>query len=464
MGIGCLLGLQVRSQYSLPPLQPEQDACTALSLCGNSFFTPYSYQGPGKKEDFFSTPCGGEETNSMWMKLTIASSGKLAFDIVPVSAEDDYDFAVFDVSGTSCDRVASVNVMRCNFNNNFPGSNEGGIVGLREGATSNNVAAGVFGNSFARAIDARPGQVFLIMINNFGNYNSGGPSQGFTLDLSRSTAGFVGNTLPKMEKPLPRCSFQSVSFTFDLPIKCSSVSGDGSEFYTMPALPINLVAPENCNTESGYTRQITIEFAGTVPPGNYRLYSRSGSDGDVFIDLCGNATEPGVLNFTIPEPVAPGFLVADTAKCSYDIVTVGPNRNFVSYTWSTGETSPTIQTEFPGTYKLDVTDSNGCTASASVTVRDSTCPEHFFLPNAFTPNGDGRNDVLRPIFEGDVRNFHFMVFNRWGQKMFESTDASKGWDGRFNGQPQPAGTYIYSCSFTLFRQRANRKGSVLLLR
>ena len=85
-----------------------------------SFSTPYSYQDHGKTIDITTTPCGGGETNSMWIKMTIATGGTFVFSIIPKDPVDDYDFAVF--KGT-CANLSQSNVVRCNFNNNFPGSN-----------------------------------------------------------------------------------------------------------------------------------------------------------------------------------------------------------------------------------------------------------------------------------------------------------------------------------------------------
>src|SRR5580658_1835829 len=98
LSAGLLLSLHSISQTLLPPNQPEQDACNAISLCGGTFFTPYSYQGQGLVNDLTETPCGLGEDNSMWMKISIASAGSLVFNIIPKDTVDDYDFAVLDIT------------------------------------------------------------------------------------------------------------------------------------------------------------------------------------------------------------------------------------------------------------------------------------------------------------------------------------------------------------------------------
>ena len=66
-----------------------------------------------------------------------------------------------------------------------------------------------------------------------------------------------------------------------------------------------------------------------------------------------------------------------------------------------------------------------------------------FVPTAFTPNNDGKNDILKPIPAGIARIEYFMVYNRWGQQVFQSSAASQGWDGRINGKLQGTNTYVW---------------------
>lgn len=453
------------AQTVLPPLQPEQDACNALYLCGNRFTTPFSYQGLGAVKDFNTTPCGGDESNSMWMEVKVAEAGILAFDIIPISKEDDYDFAVFDVTGRSCERVSSAPVVRCNFNNNFPGSNENGVVGLRPEGKSNNVQAGHFGDPFARSIDARTGQSFLIMINNFGNYVSGGASSGFTIDFNRSTAKFEGSQPPVMNRIVKTCSDSSVTIGFSLPVRCNSIAADGSDFYTEPFIPITSVTPLNCTYGNGYTREVTIQFGAKLPEGPYTVINRIGSDGNTYVNLCGDVADPGQqVSFAVPPQIVRDFLPYSLTKCSYDIDTLRATREFVHYAWSTGAITPSIEVEDSGTYSLTVTDTNTCVATINILVRDSTCPEYFYAPNAFSPNGDGRNDLFRPVFMGSPRQYNFSIYNRYGQRVFASNKSWEGWDGRINNNPQAPDTYVWVCRFRLRKKDEIRKGTVLLVR
>lgn len=94
-------------------------------------------------------------------------------------------------------------------------------------------------------------------------------------------------------------------------------------------------------------------------------------------------------------------------------------------------------------YKLLVYNEAGCVDSAYVKVKVFQTMPTVFVPNAFTPNGDGRNDVLRPIGAGMQRIEFFQIFNRWGQKVFSTHINEHGWDGTIAGKQQETGTYVW---------------------
>src|SRR6202012_1997711 len=77
------------------------------------------------------------------------------------------------------------------------------------------------------------------------------------------------------------------------------------------------------------------------------------------------------------------------------------------------------------------------------------CLLGFYIPNAVTPNNDGSNDVFRPLIFGNVSSYSFSIFNRWGQRVFESSALGSGWDGRLPGSPQPPGLYAWICAYQL---------------
>jgi len=117
-----------------------------------------------------------------------------------------------------------------------------------------------------------------------------------------------------------------------------------------------------------------------------------------------------------------------------------------------------------GFVKLQVTTEYGCTSSDSVQINAQACCDMFF-PNAFTPNGDGKNDVFRPLSNGRQQISDFRVMNRWGQTIFESVDQRRGWDGKAGGVPQDVGTYYYYIKYTCANGKIyEQRGELVLLR
>lgn len=89
-------------------------------------------------------------------------------------------------------------------------------------------------------------------------------------------------------------------------------------------------------------------------------------------------------------------------------------------------------------------------------------PLSIYIPNAFTPNGDGINDAFGVKGEG-IRNYHLYVYNRWGEVVFESTNPKQQWDGNYAGNPVEQGVYVYQV-FASGLGKNSRTGSVTLVR
>ena len=116
-------------------------------------------------------------------------------------------------------------------------------------------------------------------------------------------------------------------------------------------------------------------------------------------------------------------------------------------------------------YFVQVTTPEGCTASDDLKVRIYRNGPEILVPNAFTPNGDGKNDVIRPILIGISQFNFFTVYNRWGQVLFTTAERDKGWDGSFKGALQASGTYIYTAQGQDYTGKIiYRKGTVVLIR
>jgi gliding motility-associated-like protein len=172
-------------------------------------------------------------------------------------------------------------------------------------------------------------------------------------------------------------------------------------------------------------------------------------------------------SFTAPNEVCPKNVIAFTNK------SIG---NIVSYHWDFGDGTSSPDSDpakhlFPDTreatsysVQLIIEDQMGCqdTATEQIT-KLQTC--NVSVPNAFTPNGDGKNDYLYPLNAYNTTNLEFRVFNRYGQLVFETRDWTKKWDGRLNGHAAETGTYVWMLSYTDGSgKKMSQRGTTILIR
>ncbi len=131
------------------------------------------------------------------------------------------------------------------------------------------------------------------------------------------------------------------------------------------------------------------------------------------------------------------------------------------------EVNPTASPEETTLYQVIYTNTDGCadTASVRVVVLNPECNlPNLFVPSAFTPNGDGLNDVFK-VYGYTIASGRMMVYDRWGERVFTTRDLSTGWDGTFRGQPLPPDVYGYYVEVTCFNgETFISKGNVTLLR
>ena len=131
---------------------------------------------------------------------------------------------------------------------------------------------------------------------------------------------------------------------------------------------------------------------------------------------------------------------------------------------------PFANPKFTTRYRVNVTDSNGCRANSDITVRVVCTDKNYFVPNTFTPNGDGMNDIFYPRGSSIDRIQSMRIFNRWGQVVFEkknfmANSISEGWNGVHQGRPANTDTYVYIIEYLCENgEIVPVKGNVTLLR
>ncbi len=151
-----------------------------------------------------------------------------------------------------------------------------------------------------------------------------------------------------------------------------------------------------------------------------------------------------------------------------------PFRTNWTYKWAPDDGSlsnsaihnPIARPSKTTTYTVTVTDELGCTASATIEVKVTTCEDAVFIPNAFSPNGDNINDELYVRFRNDaIQEMELIIYNRWGQEVFKTNNKATPWDGRLNGVDLNPDVYGFYLKFRCFEQdQIVKKGNISLLR
>jgi gliding motility-associated-like protein len=147
-------------------------------------------------------------------------------------------------------------------------------------------------------------------------------------------------------------------------------------------------------------------------------------------------------------------------------VQLDAGENFQSYLWQDGSIGRYFDVGEDGIYWVTVWNEL-CQASDTILVNKQDCEASLFIPNCFTPNGDGFNEEFLVVAENLI-TFEMLIFNRWGQLLFETSDINTGWNGKVNGVLSPQGTYYYLVKFTTdciygLESSGVRKGSATLL-
>ncbi len=146
----------------------------------------------------------------------------------------------------------------------------------------------------------------------------------------------------------------------------------------------------------------------------------------------------------------------DSLYCYGDVIHLDAFFPDATYYWQNGSTDTTFDVSMkPGTYDVHVADQCG-TATDTVKIDFHNCQSCVNVPNVFTPNQDGLNDYFLPFHDCNVTDYTMMIFNRWGQVIYETHNIDDGWDGRNSGKSEELGTYAWQLDY----QNGDKPGTV----
>ncbi|MDR1726272.1 MAG: gliding motility-associated C-terminal domain-containing protein [Bacteroidales bacterium] len=240
------------------------------------------------------------------------------------------------------------------------------------------------------------------------------------------------------------------------------------------------------NCIEGCSAEATVEISGGLTP--YHYLWNNGNDTPVANNLC-------VGNYTVTVTDSAGCVATQNVNIGYNYIYTGvnatasdylvydgqtiillsqPQIDGVTYQWTptTGLSSPNHNITFATmyattTFYILISDGHDCLLLDSVTINVDrvVCDKpNIHIPNVFTPNDDGKNDILYVTGEY-IRKIKFMIFDRWGEKVFETTNINEGWDGRFRGQMCQNGVYFYRLEVECEAERTySTSGDITLIR
>lgn len=242
------------------------------------------------------------------------------------------------------------------------------------------------------------------------------------------------------------------------------------------------VTPVSC---FGYTDgKVELQVSGGIQPLKYQF--NNGQVGTVtsFFDLVTgtykirvidskNCTKDTTAYVATPDKLKTALKVTPNDCEGYDdggsvkAEVIGGTQPY-NYKWSIEKStnSDIIYNLANGRYMVWVTDNNSCKDSTVSEVVYNNCCK-IFIPDAFTPNGDGKNDIIRVLYKGDFLLKTFMIYNRYGQRVFETNDTRGAWDGVYKGQPQDMDTYNYYIKGICGNngtQEVEYKGTIMLVK
>ena len=189
-------------------------------------------------------------------------------------------------------------------------------------------------------------------------------------------------------------------------------------------------------------------------------------------NVCGISTDSILVSYKDSCTCFPLFpelsLGPDMGVCDSETVTLGNllHQDGFQYKWSTGSTEQKIKVKGAGVYWVDVSTYCGMVRDSIVlNIKTQGCDRDIFIPLAFTPNNDGKNDIFKPVIFGTPDKYEFAIYNRWGQLVFYTKNIAEAWDGNFRGKRQDSDIFVWICSYTFQGLKTVlKKGTVALIK
>jgi len=354
----------------------NQDCGGAIPVCQEVFNQANSFSGEGNilnEINPVNSCLGVGERNCVWYTMTIQQDGLFNFTITPNNPNDDYDWAVFNLTNATCADIATDPSLEvsCNFSGNT-GNN--GITG------ANGQTTGIGASQNEDPIPVLAGETYYIIVGNFNTTQSG-----YTLDMTASSAAIyddVNPTLNSITQPV-FCTGSTLSFDFSENILCSTISS--ADFTLLgPGGPYTITSFSggDCDNGNDFERNFSFTFSPSIPTGGTFTLQIAGS----VTDLCGNeAPINSTLDFQITAIPLDSVVTPDICGDGVGTASVitPPGGGPYSYSWNPNVSNSDVANNlFAGTYSVTVSDvSGGCPQSIDIIVPATPSPLASFSAN-----------------------------------------------------------------------------------
>lgn len=339
---------------------PGQTPVTAKLVCGTESFYMNTPVYCGNTPIPVPCPAGGfsyTNKNPNFFRMNCFQSGSLGFTIVPDEATADYNWQLFDITGSNPNDVfTNPNLfVACNW------SAEPGETGASADGTSLTVCQGGGLPTFSQMPSIVAGRAYLLMVS-----NENSSIAGYNITFTGGNAGITDPIEPHVFSAWASCTGNQLYFRANKKMQCSSVAADGSDFILSNGTGIISAVPGDCSSPQG-SDSVIITLSQPLPVGSYSLALKTGTDGNTLLDVC---------NRDIPVGEAVNFIVTQPQPVAMDSIYVpgGCSPAFVDLAFKKGIQCNTIAANgsdflFTGPQAVQITIPPGICNSSSLTTR-----------------------------------------------------------------------------------------------
>lgn len=349
-----------------------QDCLGAIPICAQIYTETTSPSGSGNyPNEVNGTSQGGiccmdNELNSIWYTFTVNQSGLFGFTLTPNNSNDDYDWAMFNITNATCADIFNDISLQVSCNaagggacNGNTGANGGSTFSNQGAGCNSNPPSQFAGNSPDNAlVPVTQGNTYVLVISNWT-----GSTNGYTIDFGVSgNIGIIDMIDPEItDITLPGdCGGNEMEVTFSEYIQCNTINGNNFQI-SGPGGPYSTSVTANACTQGGaYDNLFTINVTPPITEiGDYTIALVTDGISEV-LDLCENPSSVSSFDFTVLNSPLPNINIGnDTILCDGEIVTYNTSLpNAETYNWSDGTAGPIISITDPGLYTVTIT--NDC--------------------------------------------------------------------------------------------------------